>query len=159
MGYLKWIVPITILYIMLTGNPEPLNWLLGLLIAVGVVALIRPNPTPLDWSHLPRALYTLIAFMVLLLRDLIASGIQVARLVLRPPDTFNQGIVAIPDDTHETWVTTLSAEAITLTPGEMVVEIGDDGTLYTHTLDVDKTLANSFAAQQKRARQLEEIAV
>ena len=61
--------------------------------------------------------------------------------------------------TDEAWITTVSAEAITLTPGELVVEIGEDGTLYTHTLDVEATLANSAEAQLERAHQLEEISV
>ena len=158
MAYLKWLVPITILYIMLTGNPEPLNWGLGVVIAVGVVGLIRPNPTPIHWSHLPQAFLALVIFLFTLLWDLIASGVQVARLVMQPQPNIQQGIIAIPDATDELWVTTLSAEAITLTPGEMVVEIGEDGTLYTHTLDVDKSLAGSLRAQEERAHQLEEIA-
>ena len=158
MAYLKWLVPMTILYIMLTGNPEPLNWGLGLLLSLIIVGLIRPNPTPIQWTHLPRAAYLTIVFSIGLIWDLIASGIEVARLTLQSKPGIRQGIVAIPDATEEDWVTTFSAEAITLTPGELVVEIGDDGTLFVHTLDIDKTLAHSTQAQVERARQLEEIA-
>lgn len=156
-AYLKWIVPITLLYMMLTGNPEPLNWGLGLLIAIGVVAVIRPNPTPVHWSKLPHALSASALFVVHLMRDLIVSGVEVARLVMQPTPNIQQGIIAIPDATEKDWVTAVSAEAITLTPGEMVVEIGDDGTLYTHTLNVDKSLATSLDAQVQRAHDLEDI--
>ena len=68
-----------------------------------------------------------------------------------------QGIIAIPDQTDQEWITTVSAEAITLTPGELVVEIGSDGTLYTHTLDVKVTLNESAQSQADRVHQLEEI--
>jgi multicomponent Na+:H+ antiporter subunit E len=88
---------------------------------------------------------------------LIASGVQVARLTLQRNPNIQQGIIAIPDGTDDVMVTTLSAEAITLTPGELVVEIGHDGTLYTHTLNVADSLASSLAAQAERAHQLEEI--
>jgi multicomponent Na+:H+ antiporter subunit E len=156
-AYLKWIVPLTLLYIALTSNIEPLNWIVGVLIALVVVALIRPNPTPIRWRTLPRASGFALLFTLTLLWDLIISGLKVAWLVLQRNPDIQQGIVAIPDATDKQWITTLSAEAITLTPGESVVEIGTDGTLYTHTLNVDKTLAESVAAQAKRARQLEEI--
>lgn len=157
MAYLKWFVPITLLYLMLTGNFEPLNWVIGILIALGVTGLIRPNPSPIHWSHLPQSAWAVTRFLATLLWDLIESGVQVARLVLTPDLKLQQGIVAIPDGTREDWITTVSAEAITLTPGELVVEIGTDGTLYTHTLNVSKTLAESLDAQTERAHQLEEI--
>jgi multisubunit Na+/H+ antiporter MnhE subunit len=156
-AYLKWIVPLTLLYIALTSNIEPLNWIVGVLIALVVVALIRPNSTPIHWPNLPRTLAFVVLFMLTLLWDLIVSGLQVARLVLQSNPDINQGIVAIPDATNVEWITTVSAEAITLTPGELVVEMGRDGTLYTHTLDVAKTLENAAALQAERARQLEEI--
>ncbi len=156
-AYLKWLVPLTVLYIMLTGNPEPLNWGFGVLVALLLVVLIRPNPTPFNWSRLPHAIGAAILFTLHLLRDLVISGLEVARLVIQREPDIQQGIIAIPDATDIDWVTTASAEAITLTPGEMVVEIGKDGTLYTHTLNVEKSLASSLAAQQLRAHELEEI--
>ena len=157
-GYLRWIVPLTVLYILLTGNPEPANWLVGLLIAVGVTMLNRPNPSPLEWRRLPRMAAAALSFLLTLFVDLIRSGWQVTKLVLQREPAINQGIVAIPDGTQETWITTVSAEAITLTPGELVVEIGEDGTLYTHTLDVDTSLESAAVAQEGRVRQLEELA-
>ena len=143
---------------MLTGNAEPLNWGVGLLIALGIVGLLRPAPSPINWSHLPQAAWATLKFLSLLLWDLLASGVQVARLVLQPQPNIQQGILAIPDATDKGWITTISAEAITLTPGELVVEIGEDGTLYTHTLNVQKSLTASLHAQEDRAQQLEEIA-
>lgn len=159
MAYLKWILPTTLLYLMLTGNFEPLNWGLGLFVALAVVALLRPEPTPIRWSHLPQAAIGTMLFIAKLLKELLVTGIQVAQLVLQKEPNIQQGIVAIPDATNEAWVTTVSAEAITLTPGEMVVEIGPDGTLYTHTLDVNATVKNSLAQQKNRASQLEGISL
>ena len=97
MAYLKWLAPLTLLYVLLTSNAEPLNWVLGLLIALGVVGLIRPKPTPIHWSHLPRATATITLFIVKLLWELIVSGVQVARLIVQPTLAIRQGIVAIPD--------------------------------------------------------------
>ena len=157
-GYLRWLIPLVVLYIMLTGNPEPANWLVGLILGIGVIILLRPAPVPIDLRRVPKAFVAAISFLFTLFVDLIVSGLQVTRLVLQRNPAIEQGIVAIPDATQESWITTASAEAITLTPGELVVEIGDDGTLYTHTLDVDASLAAAEEAQAGRVRQLEELA-
>ncbi|MCO5190701.1 MAG: Na+/H+ antiporter subunit E [Anaerolineae bacterium] len=156
-GRLKWIVVLTLMYVALTANAELLNWLLGVFIAMGVVVLIRPNPSHIAWRNLPHAAITGTTFVLTVLWDLIVSGLQVARLVLQPRLDIQQGIIAIPDQTDQEWITTVSAEAITLTPGELVVEIGSDGTLYTHTLDVKVTLNESAQSQADRVHQLEEI--
>lgn len=155
--FLKYIVPLTILYVALTNNFEWRNWLLGVVLSVVIVWLIQPDPDPIHWSHLPQAALRSVQFLALLMWDLIMSGIGVAKLVVQRSPDIKQGIVAIPDATDKGWITTASAEAITLTPGELVVEIGEDGTLYTHTLNVPRTLANSVEEQAKRAQQLEEI--
>ena len=156
-SYLFWLLPLTVLYILLTGNLEPLNWVAGFMLAVGVTLLLRPERSQVNVNRLPRMTWTLMKFLLVLLYDLIESGLQVTRLVLQRQPAIQQGIIAIPDGTREEWITVASAEAITLTPGELVVEIGDDGTLFTHTLDVDSSLAKAEIAQEGRVRQLEEL--
>lgn len=156
-GYLRYILPLTALYLALTNNLEPVNWLIGLGLSVGIVRLIRPNKAPIQWRYLPKATVAAITFLARLIWDLIVSGVQVAGLVIQKNPDIEQDIIAIPDATQQTWITVASAAAITLTPGELVVEIGEDGTLYTHTLYADQTLNKSIKAQEQRADQLEEI--
>jgi multisubunit Na+/H+ antiporter MnhE subunit len=162
-AYLKWMVPLILLYIALTANAEPLNWLLGALVAFGVVVLIRPKSAQSSadfapqWLNLPALLWAVFVFIITLFWDLAVSGIQVARLVLQAEPKIKQGIIAVPGATDKAWVTTMSAAAITLTPGEIVLEIGHDGTLYIHSLDVDKSQKNAAQDQVKRARQLEKM--
>ena len=50
-------------------------------------------------------------------------------------------------------------DAITLTPGEMVVEIDDDGIMYTHMLDASNPDKQVAAAQQTRRDLLSRIFV
>lgn len=158
MGYLRFIVPLMLVYIALTGNAHPLNWLLALLLAVVVVWVIKPQPGPFDWRKAPRVLFAALLYIGLLLRDLIISGIQVARIVLSREMPIRQGIIAIPSHSDLPLVATLSAAAITLTPGELVLEIDEEaGVLYTHCLDVRASAVAADAAQQQRARLLEQV--
>jgi multisubunit Na+/H+ antiporter MnhE subunit len=157
MLYLKWITPLTLLYIFLTANIEPLNWLVGILLAVGITALIRPTPSPIQWRSLPLTLFVAGQWLLSLLWDLWVSSLQVARLVLQKDISLQQGVFALSSESPHPQVTVLSAQAITLTPGEMVIEIDADGVMYTHSLDVVKTAQTEPLVQQKRAQQLEKI--
>lgn len=157
MAYLKWLVPLTLFYLALTGNGEPLNWLLGLLLAGGITALLRPTPTPLVWRRLPAAFWAGLWFLLTLLWDLLISSLQVSRLILQRDIRLRQGIMALPSGSSSDLVTSLSAEAITLTPGELVVEIDHDNVLYIHSLDIVAAAAHEPNAQERRRQQLEKI--
>ena len=49
------------------------------------------------------------------------------------------------------------AHAITLTPGELVVEMSDEGTMYTHTLDTSHAEDHMAEAQKMREELLRKI--
>ena len=157
MAYLKWLVPLTLFYIALTGNSEPLNWLLGLLLAGGITALLQPAPAPIAWRRLPAAFWAGSRFLLTLLWDLLVSSLQVSRLILRREIQLQQGIMALPSGSSSDLVTSLSAEAITLTPGELVVEIDHDNNLYIHSLDIVAAAAHEPEAQKRRRQQLEKL--
>jgi multicomponent Na+:H+ antiporter subunit E len=88
---------------------------------------------------------------------LVTSGIQVARLVIDPKLPIQPGIVAIPSRAKTELGEALSAHAISLTPGELVVEIGDDGILYTHCLDASHAAEYLEDAQKMRKDLLDKI--
>jgi multicomponent Na+:H+ antiporter subunit E len=83
----------------------------------------------------------------------------VAKLVLDPKLPIRPGIIAIKSGMTSEIGTALSAHAITITPGEMVVEIGDDGTMYTHCLDAVSSGEGGDSAQQTRRDMLQQILV
>ena len=96
-------------------------------------------------------------YLAILAYDLIKSGIVVARLVLTPKMHLRQGIVAITAECDSELSTALSAHAITLTPGELVVEMDDEGVMYTHFLDVTEADKYMAEAQELRKDLLEKI--
>ncbi|HSH04216.1 MAG TPA: Na+/H+ antiporter subunit E [Anaerolineae bacterium] len=157
MGYFTWIVPLTLLYVGLTANAEGLNWIVGLLLATLVTFLMRPEVKPhgIDWWG--RAIVSGTRFVVTLLWDLMVSSVQVAGLVINRDIRVHQGIMALPTKHPAKGITVLSAQAITLTPGELVVDIDDEGTMYVHSLNVVAAMESEPAAQAKRVAQLEAL--
>ena len=151
------IVPLLLVYLELSSNFELSNLIVGLLIVTGILLFIRPRRRPMAWRRLPSAFIALIKYVVILAYDLIISGIQVARIVLDPALPIKQGIVAIPSESESELGMALSAHAITLTPGELVIEMDEQGVMYTSCLDTTKSEKYVAEAQKMRMDLLEKI--
>lgn len=156
---LRLTIPMFLLYLALTSNLAWNNLVVGLLLAAGLSGLLRPSLKPFPWRRLPGALLATFRYLLALLIDLITSGIQVARIVLDPRLPIQPGVVAIPSGCKSELATALSAHAISLTPGELVVEIDDNGVMYTHCLDATRAADYVAEAQQMRRELLEKIFV
>ncbi|MCA9938139.1 MAG: Na+/H+ antiporter subunit E [Anaerolineales bacterium] len=150
MHLLRLIIPLWLLYLAVTANLEPANLVVGGLLAGGVSLLLRPRARAVAWRQLPAALLALARYVWVLAWDLVFSGVQVARIVLDPRLPIAPGIIAIPAQCETEMGAALSAHAITLTPGELVVEMDNAGTLYTHCLDISH--ADEYVADAQRLR-------
>jgi multicomponent Na+:H+ antiporter subunit E len=157
MRYVWPIFILTSIYLVLTSNFALNNIVAGIVVAVIVLLLFRPQSENLAWKRLPTAVFATIKYIIHLMVDLLVSGIEVARIVLSPSMPINPGIVAIPTNCESDLSRALSAHAITLTPGEMVVEVKEDGTMYTHMLDVTDADEQVREAQELRETMLKKI--
>jgi multicomponent Na+:H+ antiporter subunit E len=149
-SWYAWI-PLWLLYLILSGNFEMANLLAGIVIAVGVTTFIRPRSRKVELRRLPGALVALTRYLFLLAYDLVTSGIQVARIVLNPALPISPGIVAIPTDCQSELSLALSAHALSVSPGELVIEIDDHGVMYTHVLDA--TSKSKYVKEAQRVRE------
>lgn len=157
MYYLRPVALLTLAYLALTANLEILNVIAGLIIAAFVVLLIRPEPHQVTWRQTPLAILALGRYILVLVYDLVVSGIQVARIVLDPALPIKPGIIAIPSKCRSEMASALNAHAITLTPGESVVEMSEEGVMYTHCLDAAQSDEVVDQAQKMRVDLLEKI--
>lgn len=157
MYYIRPIGLLTLTYLALTANLELLNVIAGLIIAALVVLLIRPDPHKVTWRQTPQKALALARYVLVLIYDLVVSGVQVARIVLDPSLPIKPGIIAIPSKTRSEMAAALSAHAITLTPGESVIEMSEDGVMYTHCLDAAQSEEVVEQAQTLRVDLLEKI--
>ena len=146
-----WMVlGLLLMYLALTANLEVSNLVLGLLIAGGLTLLMQPRRGRFNLRRLPRAVLAVGQYALIVVYDAIKSGLAMARIILDPALPIKPGIIAIPSGCSSELATALSAHSITLAPGEMVVEISDDGVMYTHTMDV--THAAEYVADAQRLR-------
>ena len=151
------VVGLWLVYLALTANLELSNLILGLLIAMGLTLLLRPPRGEFEMRRLPAAALALARYLFIIVLNAIKSGLVMARLVLDPALPLKQGIIAIPSGCDSELATALSAHAITLAPGEMVIEIGEDGVMYTHALDATQAAEYVAEAQQLRRELLRKI--
>ena len=157
MYYLLIIVPLLFVYLEVSSNFELSNIIVGLMIVTGIVKLIRPRRFPTDLRRLPSSVFALMRYLVKLVYDVIASGIQVARIVMDPALPIKPGIVSISSECESEMGTALSAHAITLAPGEMVVEMDEKGVMYTSCLDTTNSEKYIEDAQKIRKDLLQKI--
>ena len=153
------IVPLLFVYLEISSNFEFNNLVAGLLIVTTITLLIGPRRTGMEWRRLPSAVVALVHYLVILTYDLIKSGVLTARIVLDPSLPIEPGIVAIPAECESDLEVALSAHAITLTPGEMVIEMDEQGVMYTHCLEVTKAEKYVAEAQKMRKDLLERISL
>lgn len=154
---LRLIVLLTLVYLAMTSNLQLSNIVVGLLLASAILALVRPPVVPNSGLNPVRSIWASIRYIVQLVGDLIVSGFQVARIVLSPSLPVRPGIIAIPAKTRSDLGVALSAHAITLAPGELVVEIDEDDVMYTHCLDATRSAEYIKDAVDMRRELLDQI--
>ena len=159
MNLLRGTLLLAAVYLALTANFQLSNILAGLLLGLGVMILLLPSAHTVEWRFSPGGVLAFIRYSLVLIADLALSGIQVARIVLSPHLPIKQGNIAIPTTCETPMAQALSAHAITVTPGEMVVEMTPEGTMYTHVLDTSDAVENTKRAQEMREKMLEKIAL
>jgi multicomponent K+:H+ antiporter subunit E len=97
---------------------------LGAALAVGIPLLTRrfwPHPPPV------RRPGKLLAYVSLVLYDIVVANLQVAVLILGPRARLAPAYVRVPLDLRADFAVTVLASTVTLTPGTISVDIADDG--------------------------------
>ena len=144
-------------YLALSGSLVTSNLIAAALIALGIMLLLRMGQRPERIQTLPRVLWTLLRYLGMLLADMVSSGIQVARIVLDPKLPIQPAILKIPCEEQSDLISALSAHAINLTPGELVVAIDEQGGMYTHCLDMSLSVAQRIELLRQHRAMLKTI--
>lgn len=155
--YLPFILFISIIYFFLSANLEILNIILGLLISVGITFLLKPQIKPYSLRKVPIAFVAMVQYIFILIIDIIKGGIMVAKLAVNPKLRIKPAVISIPSGCETELAKALSAHAISISPGELVIEIDEKGIMYTHVLDERKSFEYRELAQQIRKDLLRKI--
>lgn len=155
---IQLMLPLFVVYLALTSNLEFSNIVVGIIISILLSLLIpRAGLPPFSLARIPAFIAAGIGYIFVVAWDVIRGGISTARIVLDPSLPLNPGIIAIPSGSKSELGTALSAHAITLSPGELVVAIDAEGVMYTHCLNVDDSQRFIDKAQSMRKNLLSKM--
>ncbi|MDX9990935.1 MAG: Na+/H+ antiporter subunit E [Anaerolineales bacterium] len=153
-------LPLLLVYLALSYKPGDNllpNLILGALLSLGVSLLLPRRNRPFNWAGVLPFLIGILQYAALIFVDMLKSAYLVAKILLDPALPIRPGIIAIDAGCQSELATALSAHAITLTPGEMVVAMDERGILYTHTLNVERSAQDAEEAQTLRRKLLSKI--
>lgn len=163
-GRILLAIPLAILWMLIIDEISVASFAVG--IAVGLLALLVAGSST-SWikrgDAIPQGI-AILRFLFGLLRDIVLSSVFVARRVLAPDMRLKPAVIGVKvgKNKHTDPVIAYSANAISLTPGELVmsIEFADDNDpntppmMFIHTLDMDITAPTADEAQAKRLRLL-----
>lgn len=153
LGLLLWL---TFVWVALWGSFTAANMLGGVLLAV-VLLLLLPLPSVPRQSRIrPLAL---LRFVLFFFKELVVASFTVIVQVLRPRSQLRQAVIAVPVVGVSDALLTLLANAVSLTPGTLALEVDRPrSTLYVHVLNVG---GGADSVEQVRASivRLERLAV
>ena len=125
---------LTGIWVLLWGWPTWLNVIGGMLVATVILTVFPlPQVNLTGRLHLPGLARLTGRFLV----DLVAASIEVARLAFRFGHHPRSAIIAVSLRTPSDLTLTLTAEALSLVPGSLIVEVDRAaGVLFVHVLDL-----------------------
>ena len=147
---------LTFVWVSLWGSWSAANVLGGLVVASALLLLL---PLP-EVSHQGRARpAALLLFAVFFFWELVKASATVVLQVLRPRAELRQAVIAVPVTGVSDRLLTLVANAVSLTPGTLTLEVDrPNSTLYVHVLNVQGGDAE-VEAQRASIMRLERLAV
>jgi multicomponent Na+:H+ antiporter subunit E len=135
MNGLLWNILLALVWIGMTGEFTPVNFVIGF--GLGMLILFfarRVIGTP----HYLAKMVQVLELFVFVLWELILANLRVAYDVLTPGYGMRPGVVAIPLDARTDVEITLLANLITLTPGTLSLDVSSDRrVLYIHIMYID----------------------
>lgn len=121
-------IVLLVLWIALWGDLTVANIVSGVVV-VALLAIVVPRPAAR--AHVPRPVAMVVLAWTVLV-DLVVSSLTVARAVVRPtPERTATVVLPVPLATRSPLVASIVADAITLTPGTLTVDV-DPHTFVLH---------------------------
>lgn len=161
----NWLLPHPFLTLLLTVVWTLLqnNISAGMVVFGLILGIIIPRATANWWPDRPGGfrLGRMIAYVILVLWDILVANVQVAWIVLtRRNKNLRPAWVAIPLDLRAPEAITVLAGTITLTPGTVSADLSNNGhTLLVHALDAPDPDAVRDEIKQRYEARLKEIFV
>jgi multicomponent Na+:H+ antiporter subunit E len=134
---MRLFVVLFICWLLLNNSLAPDVLIVGVVAAFLITLIFQSGRSVLsDLNLTPRGLGTTVLFILYFLKELIKSNIRLAAIVLSPALPVNPGIVKVRTKLKSPVGRMMLANAITMTPGTLTVELRDEW-LYIHWVTVE----------------------
>lgn len=157
-------IPLALIWMALNNNVSLMSFIVGYAFSVGILLLVEAHQLGRgqkfrfgQLTRLPKQVVMLIVYAGQLALDIVLSGFDVARRLLAKDVTKTTApdfVIIDTDTATDDWlISALSAHAITITPGSLVVDyMEEDGKtlMLVHVLDKHKWTKDVLQAQQDR---------
>ncbi|MCA0970000.1 Na+/H+ antiporter subunit E [Halobacillus litoralis] len=134
---------IAIMWMFLSESYEFSTFFVGYLLGIGLLFILQRF---IPDSFYMKRVWKFLKLILLFVRELVLSNIDIVKLVYKPKLDIQPGIFTLPIDVRSNFEITLLANLITLTPGTLSIEVSDDHTkIYIHAMDipdVEKSIAD-----------------
>ncbi len=149
-----WTIFLFIIWVALTMSFSNQELITGFVVSFTIAILYVKNYEKVHEFRFRPIIY--IRYLIIFIKNLILSNIDVAKRVIDPKLPINPGIVAIKTNLKEDYKKLILANSITLTPGTITMDVQED-TLFIHWIDV--TTTNIQEASQEIAGDFEKILI
>jgi multicomponent Na+:H+ antiporter subunit E len=134
---MRLFVVLFICWLLLNNSLAPDVLIVGIVATLLIILIFQNGRSVLsDFNITPRGLGTAVIFVLYFFKELIKSNIRLAAIVLSPSLPVNPGIVKVRTKLKSPVARELLANAITMTPGTLTVELRDEW-LYIHWVTVE----------------------
>lgn len=143
---------LTVMWVALWQDASTGTVIAGVLVSAWLTLTV-PGLRSAGWSSVPRPAET-VRFLAAFGANLARATLQVAWEVMTPTSHVREGIVAVQLDTTSESIVTLVANAISVTPGTVTVDVDAPNTLFIHVMHL-----RDLDASRREVKRLEELAI
>ncbi|MGV8969986.1 MAG: Na+/H+ antiporter subunit E [Microbacteriaceae bacterium] len=155
---LPLVVALVVLWMMLWGAVNPLNFVTGVVLALAVTRFLYLPPVELSGRF---NLWWFLVFVAQFLGELVVGSSQVAVQAFAPRGGRNNAVISAQLRTRSDFILTLTAITMSLIPGSVVIEVDrENSILYLHVLGahgrdiVEPSKAKVFEVEKRIVRAL-----
>lgn len=156
-------LPLSIGWTIYTAQPALGNFLLGYIFSVAVLTATGLKGDSVNLNNAVLQLYNLFAYVIFLSKEVLVSGVQVARVIVTPSLPIDPGITRVKtqDESKSELISAVSAHGITITPGELVVDFEEDTdqgvSMIVHSLTIGESGKGLDRDQSVRLKRIKGI--
>lgn len=132
MRLLFWTTLLFCMWLILTSNFQISNILVGAAVSFSIALLYTKLFTHNTFEFINP--FWLGVYILVLLKNIIISNLQITKRVLSPDMKLSPAIVAVKTELKSEWKKLLLANSVTLTPGTLTLDVRDD-TLFIHVIE------------------------